>query len=133
MVLSGIAIKTGVREGRIGIAPYNEDQVEAAHVNLHLGETSNMNDNVLLVRAGSFVLAKTLERITLPLGLCGSLEGRSKLAQRGISIEQSSTFIEPGSDTSMTLEIFNASTVDIELRLGQKVAKMVLMKITDDF
>ena len=133
MVLSGSAIKVGVHEGRIGISPYEEGQIEAAHVNLHLGECDAMTDDTLLVKAGGFVLAKTLERITLPYELCGSLEGRSKLAQQGLSIEQSSTFIEPGSDSVMTLEIFNASAVDIQLRLGQKVAKMVLIKITDDF
>jgi hypothetical protein len=37
MVLSGEAIKRGVREGIIGITPFSEEQVEAVHVNLHLG------------------------------------------------------------------------------------------------
>lgn len=133
MIISGAAIKRGVQEGRIGITPFSENHVEAAHVNLHLGESSAMKDDILIVEAGQFVVARTLERITLPDTICGSMEGRSKLAQQGLSIEQSSTFIEPGSDTTMALEIFNASTKQIRLERGQKIAKMNLMRIVDDF
>jgi dCTP deaminase len=66
------------------------------------------------------------------LGICGLIEGRSKLAQQGISVEQSSKFIEPGSDSRMTLEIFNASDASVTLQIGQKIAKMVLLKVSDE-
>ena len=78
------------------------------------------------------MVARTLERIRLPDSLCGIIEGRSKLAQQGLSVEQSSTFIEPGSDNDMVLEIFNASDRAIHLKIGQKIAKIVLFKITDE-
>ena len=133
MVISGTAIKRCVREGKIGITPFSENQVEAAHVNLHLGEGLTMRDGVLVVGAGQFVVARTLERIRIPDTLCGFIEGRSKLAQQGVSIEQSSTLIEPGSDATMALEIFNASAEEVRLERGQKIAKMVLVRIVDDF
>lgn len=133
MVISGEAVKRGVKKGIIGITPFSEDQVEAAHVNLHLGESHAMENDVLTINAGQFVVARTLERIRLPDTICGSMEGRSKLAQQGLSIEQSSTFIEPGSDTTMALEIFNAGTGQVCLERGQKVVKMILMRIADDF
>jgi deoxycytidine triphosphate deaminase len=133
MIISGAAITRGVQEGRIGITPFSVSQVEAAHVNLHLGESQAMEGDTLVVKAGQFVLARTLERITLPDTICGSMEGRSKLAQQGLSVEQSSTFIEPGSDTTMVLEIHNVGPVEVCLKRGQKIAKMILMRIVDDF
>ena len=132
MVLSGEAIKRGVREGIIGISPFSEDQVEAVHVNLHLGETEGMADGVLSVAAKGFAIARTEEMISLPSELCGLIEGRSKLAQQGVSVEQSSKLIEPRSDSTMVLEIFNASDTEIRLRQGQKIAKMILLKISDE-
>jgi deoxycytidine triphosphate deaminase len=126
MVISGSAIKKGVSRGIIGIAPYSESQIEAAHVNLHLGAGD------ISIPTKGFVLARTKEKITLPANICGLIEGRSKLAQQGISVEQSSKLIEPGSDSTMVLEIFNASDKEVRLLEGQKIAKMVLLKITDE-
>lgn len=133
MVLSGEAIKRGLRDGRIGIEPFDESQIEAAHVNLRLGESDRMEHGSLIVEPGEFVLARTLERITLPGDLCGHLEGRSKLAQSGLSVEQSSTFVEPESDGTMVLEICNVGKEAVRLERGKKVAKLVLLRITGDF
>jgi len=132
MVLSGEAIKKGVQEGEIGISPYAEEQVEAVHANLHLGKAKDMAGGVLIIAAKSFTIAQTRERITLPPDSCGLIEGRSKLARRGISVEQSSKLIEPGSDSRMILEIFNASDAEVRLQQGQKIAKMVLLKISNE-
>jgi len=132
MVLSGEAIRRGIREGVIGITPFSEEQVEAVHVNLHLGEHEAAKDGLVRIAAKGFIIARTEERITLPSGICGLIEGRSKLARQGISVEQSSKLIEPGSDSTMVLEIFNASDGEVSLSVGQKIAKMILLKITDE-
>jgi deoxycytidine triphosphate deaminase len=128
MVISGDAIKRGVSKGLIGITPFSETQVEEAHINLHLGGV----DGDVSIPAKGFAIARTKEKITLPSNICGLIEGRSKLAQRGISVEQSSKLIEPGSNSTMVLEIFNASDREVRLLEGQKIAKMVLLKITDE-
>ena len=133
IVLSGEAIKRGIRDRRIRIEPFDEKQVEAAHINLHLGDSEKMQDDSLVMEPNDFVLARTLERVTLPQNICGSLEGRSKLAQLGVSIEQSSTFVEPGSDSDMVLEMKNVSNSTVHLKRGQKIAKLILMRITNDF
>jgi deoxycytidine triphosphate deaminase len=49
MVLSGEAIKRAINEGIIGIDPYTEEQVEVAHVNLHLGEAEGVTEEGLAV------------------------------------------------------------------------------------
>jgi len=132
MILSGKAIKTGIKEGIIGITPFSEEQVEMAHVNLHLGSVDGLEGDQFILEPKGFVVARTTERIRLPARLCGLIEGRSKLAQQGLSVEQSSTFIEPGSDTTMVLEVFNAGDAPVELKIGQKIAKMAILKITDE-
>jgi deoxycytidine triphosphate deaminase len=132
MIISGEAIKEGVQRGIIGIEPFSEDEVEAVHINLHLGEVDSAQDGVVTIPAKGFLIARTKEKIMLPSNICGLIEGRSKLAQQGISVEQSSKLIEPGSDNTMVLEIFNASDVDVQLSLGQKIAKMILLKITNE-
>ncbi|WP_408996111.1 dCTP deaminase [Streptomyces caniscabiei] len=92
-----------------------------------------MKHDSLTVGPGEFVLARTLERITLPGDLCGHLEGRSRLAQSGLSVEQSSTFVEPESDGTMVLEICNVGNEAVRLERGKNVAKLILLRITHDF
>lgn len=132
MVLSRNAIEEAISRGIIGIKPFRGEQLEAAHINLHLARASSMDDRgQLTIEAGGFLTAHTLEKITLPGTLCGFIEGRSKLAQQGISVEQSSTFVEPGSDNTLVLEIYNASNREVQLQYGQKIAKLIVMKIVD--
>ena len=133
MVLSAAAIRKAIATKVVAIRPFSEDQLEAAHINLHLGAFLLTGEEVsVILPSKGFILARTRERITLAPHICGMIEGRSKLAQRGISIEQSSTFIEPGSDCTMVLEIFNASDESIELHQGDKIAKLVLLRMTDE-
>lgn len=99
---------------------------------MHLGEFLSEDRSTTILLPKGFILARTKERITLASHICGIIEGRSKLAQRGISIEQSSTFIEPGADSTTVLEIFNASDQTITLRRGDKIAKMILLRVTDE-
>jgi deoxycytidine triphosphate deaminase len=84
------------------------------------------------IAAKGFMIAQTEERITLPSGICGLIEGRAKLARQGVSVEQSSKLIEPGSDSAMVLEVFNASDREVSLAVGQKIAKMILLEVTDE-
>jgi deoxycytidine triphosphate deaminase len=83
------------------------------------------------IAAKGFMIAQTEERITLPSGICGLIEGRAKLARQGVSVEQSSKLIEPGSDSAMVLEV-NASDREVSLAVGQKIAKMILLEVTDE-
>jgi deoxycytidine triphosphate deaminase len=48
-----------------------------------------------------------------------------------VSVEQSSTFVEPGSDNQMVLEIYNAGSKEVTLQTGQPIAKLFLMRVVD--
>ncbi|HSX30904.1 MAG TPA: hypothetical protein VLE99_03235 [Candidatus Saccharimonadales bacterium] len=127
MILSGKAIRLALEKDLLKIDPFDEAHIQPAHVDLHLG-----GETALEVPAKGFVAAQTKEKITLANNLCGFMEGRAGLAKQGLSVEQSSTFIEPGSDNHLTLEIFNASDTPCTLQPGQPIAKLYLAKITDE-
>lgn len=129
MIFSSKAIKAAIEANTLKIEPYDADLVDRAHVDLRL-LTPN-EEQVLIVPAKGFVLAKTLEKITTSEEICAFMEGRASLAKLGISIEQSSTFIEPGTDSQMTLEISNASDEDVKLTNNQLIAKMFVMRVVD--
>ncbi len=129
MLFSKRAILQAIEQGKVGIVPYDAAHIELAHVNLHLDTEGK---RPLVVPAKTFAVAKTLEKITLAEDICGFMEGRAGLAKRGVSVEQSSTFIEPGTDNHMTLEIFNASSKPVSLEDGQPIAKMFLMRVVDN-
>ncbi len=131
MIFSHKAIKAAIAAGALTIAPYNENHVNRAHIDLHLELTGAGQE--MTIPAGGFRLAKTHEKITTREGICAFMEGKASLAKQGISIEQSSTFIEPGSDNHMTLEIFNASDKEVILKNGQAIAKMFVMRVVDHF
>lgn len=131
MIFSDNAIKQAIDAGALRIEPFEDKQIQHAHIDLHL-ETLNGSAE-LTIPAKGFLLARTEEKITLNDELCAFMEGKASLAKQGISIEQSSTFIEPGSDNQMILEIFNASDQDITLTAGQPIAKMFVMKLIDNY
>lgn len=114
--------------GLLQISPFDESQIESAHINLHLsGDIAKV-----IIPAKGFVLAQTAEKLTLADSICGLVEGRASLAKKGISVEQSSTFVEPGTDNTITLEIFNASDGEVVINPGDEIAKLFILKVIDD-
>lgn len=114
--------------GLLKISPFEESQVELAHINLHLSDKKP----TISIPSKGFVVAETQEKLTLAQNICAIVEGRASLAKRGISIEQSSTFVEPGTDSTITLEIFNASDQDVTLNAGVEIAKLFILKVVDE-
>ena len=126
MIFSKKAIQQAIDKKLISISPFSEVQIESAHINLHAGNT-----RPLTVKPNGFVLTTTKETITFADSICGFIEGRASLAKKGISIEQSSTFIEPGTNNMITLEVFNASDKEVIIEAGQEIAKLFITKIVN--
>lgn len=117
--------------GALTIQPFDPSQLKSAHVDLHINLKSS--ERQYRLRAGEFLIAKTKEIIVTNDKIAAFMEGKSSLAKQGISVEQSSTFIEPESDNHMTLEIFNASQNTVVINDGQPIAKMYITKIIDHY
>lgn len=60
---------------------------------------------LVLDRGGDFVIATTLERLTLPNNIVGYLHGKSKLARIGVSAHVTAPRFDPGWDGHPVLEI----------------------------
>lgn len=79
-----------------------------------------------LLKPGELVLGMTEEKLTLPPGIAGSLEGRSRFARMGLMVHVTASFLQPGiRDTRQVFEIFNASRNAIKLRSGVRIAQVI--------
>jgi dCTP deaminase len=69
-----------------------------------------------VLEPGDFVLALTLEKITVPNHLIGLIEGRSTYARIGLSMHETAPWIQPGwKNTPIILEIRNNGQLNIAL------------------
>ena len=71
--------------------------------------------SIYVLEPGEFILAKTLERVTIPAHLIASVEGRSSYARLGLSMHQTAPWIHPGFSNHITLEIRNSGKYKMEL------------------
>ena len=81
-----------------------------------------------LLLPGQFVLATTMEYISLPDNLTAFVEGRSSLGRMGLFI-QNAGWVDPGFQGEITLELFNANRCAIELTAGRRVGQLVFAKM----
>jgi len=78
------------------------------------------------------VLGVTKEKLGLSNGLCGWIQGRSRIARMGVMVHVSSSLIQPGVDNRQVLEIINLSPNPIVLRPGVKVCQIVFEELSSE-
>ena len=148
MILSDRTILRMLAEGTLGISPLEPAQVQPASVDIRLGNTfsvvedtssgiitmeheiryKTIETDTYLLLPGQFVLATTMEYVTLPDNLTAFVEGRSSLGRMGLFI-QNAGWVDPGFRGEITLELFNANRCAIELRAGRRVGQLVLAEL----
>ena len=148
MILSDRTILRMLAEGTLGISPLEPAQVQPASVDIRLGNTfsvvedtssgiitmeheiryKTIETDTYLLLPGQFVLATTMEYVTLPDNLTAFVEGRSSLGRMGLFI-QNAGWVDPGFRGEITLELFNANRCAIELRAGRRVGQLVLAEM----
>ena len=137
---------------RLVIEPLVDDQVGVASIDLTLGEEIRVMepgsgpieviestdfrdhtrvqrlDEPFLLEPGVTIHGITRERITLPMDLCGVLEGRSRYARLGLMIHVTSALVQPGVRNRQVLEMSNVSSVPLRIHAGVRVCQLVLMR-----
>lgn len=78
----------------------------------------HLESDTFRLMPGGFVLAQTLERVSIPPDLVGFVEGRSSWARVGVTIHVTAPKIDPGFNATITLEMANFGRVPVELRAG---------------
>lgn len=156
MLLPDHEILTAVESGRVGIDPWDPSLVQPASLDVRLGEEfraricdpatleiTNGASKVLVRRSedrvhrgpidllpGQFVLAHTLETITLPADIAARVEGKSSLARLGLLTHATAGFADPGFSGQITLELFNLSQENIPLVPGQPIGQLCFIPLT---
>lgn len=156
MVLSDVDIIQEIGDGDLTIEPYNESNVEPASVDLRLGKdfkrprrklskslhkpiTLDSDENQLRYEdisesieldCGDFVLATTLETVSIPDYLVAHVLGRSSLGRLGISVHQTAGYIDPGFSGQITLELSNHGPAPIKLSAEDRICQIVFEELS---
>ena len=110
------------------------------HLYTHIDPSTQQDDLTALVEVGDgepfvlhpgeFVLASTLEVITLGDQLAGRLEGKSSLGRLGLLTHSTAGFIDPGFSGHVTLELSNVATLPIKLWPGMKIGQLCIFRLS---
>lgn len=142
MFLSDRDIRKFLSLGYIYIDPAPE-VIQPASVDLHLSHHFKfIDDSVvyiksdepikykdwegpsLVIPSGGFVLASTVERVTLSEKVLGRLEGKSSLGRMGLTTHVTAGFFDPGYSGHATLELVNVSGRPLQVIAGMKICQM---------
>lgn len=159
MVLSDGDIKKALKNGDIVISPSLDitTQLGSCSLDLRLGNTFrvfehsrhayidpskkdysneitreiNVKDGEpFIMQPGDFVLAATLERVTISPKLLGRLEGRSSLGRLGIVVHSTASVFDPGWDGNPVLELGNLGRMAVALTPGMRICSFTFEELS---
>lgn len=155
MLLSDADIRARLRSGRVVLDPCDESMVQPSSVDVRLDKFFRLFDNhrypvidpaqeqpdltrlvevtddeAFVLHPGEFVLASTLEHVTLPDDLAARLEGKSSLGRLGLLTHSTAGFIDPGFSGHVTLELSNVATLPISLWPGMKIGQLCFFQLS---
>lgn len=128
-----------------------DGSINPASINLRLGHTFLRPVPMQVIRLGEemeysryeladgeviriypydFMLATTIERITVPIDAAAFVQGRSSIGRAGLTV-QNAGFVDPGFPGHITLELRNDSPCTILLFPGYPVTQLVFMDACD--
>ena len=83
-----------------------------------------------LLEPGEFVLASTIEELTLPDDIAARIEGKSSLGRVGLMIHSTAGFVDPGWTGQLTLELSNIGRMPILLRYGMRIGQLSFNRLS---
>ena len=155
MLLSDRDLKAALAAGRMALSPYDEAMVQPSSIDVrldrffrvfanhrytHIDPAEQQDDltelvevgdgEAFLLHPGEFVLASTLEVITLGDDLASRLEGKSSLGRLGLLTHSTAGFIDPGFSGHVTLELSNVANLPIKLYPGMKIGQICVLPLS---
>jgi dCTP deaminase len=145
MILSDRTIQRLIESKELECSPLTEESIQPASIDCRLGnhfllvENHNMSMismseeikyrevecDKITIPPHSFLLATTMEYIKLPNHLVAFVEGRSSIGRMGLFI-QNAGWVDPGFEGKITLELYNANALPIQLEAGRRICQLVL-------
>jgi dCTP deaminase len=87
-------------------------------------------EGAYMIHPGEFLLASTLETISLGPTLAARLEGKSTLGRLGLLTHATAGFIDPGYRGTVTLELSNVSSNPILLRPEMRIGQLAVFRMS---
>ena len=155
MLLSDGDIRAEVAAGRIALDPFDAEMIQPASIDVRLDRFFRLFDNhrypfidpsqdqpeltrlveteaddAFILHPGEFVLASTLELVTVPDDVAARLEGKSSLGRLGLLTHSTAGFVDPGFSGHVTLELSNVSTLPMKLWPGMKIGQLCFFRLS---
>jgi dCTP deaminase len=148
MILVDWQIEDRIRRGQISIDPYDPALIQPNSLDIRLGDhfvwyepgkdvidpydkesvTSHVRETraaSVVMNPGDFMLAETLEAVTLPDNVVASIEGKSSIARLGIELHQTGGWIDAGFRGTITLEMCNVNQRPVRMYAGMPIGQLV--------
>ena len=155
MLLSDRDLESEIKAGDLALEPFEPELMQPSSIDVRLDHIFRVFNNHLythidpaeqqddltaevqvadgqpfVLHPGEFVLASTLEVITLGDQLAGRLEGKSSLGRLGLLTHSTAGFIDPGFSGHITLELSNVANLPITLWPGMKIGQLCMFRLT---
>ncbi|MFY9382854.1 MAG: dCTP deaminase [Acetomicrobium sp.] len=115
------------RKGQIPVMDVKDAFNDAAWVDYY-DRIRREYGQAFILHPGQFVLSSTLEFLRLPRNVMAYVIGRSSWGRAGLVIA-TATFVDPGFQGVITLELVNEGEVPISLYPGTRIAQLVFHKL----
>lgn len=142
-------IKEAIKNGEIKIDPFDESLINPASMDFRLGryftkvlgsgvvdplnkksfENNTYERHEWILDPGEFILASTLEKITLGSTIAAKVFGKSSIGRLGLMQSSVAGFIDPGFSAHTTLELYNYSNFKIRLEVGMKIGQYIFFNV----
>lgn len=116
--------RQGVSEHAAHIDPKDKEDLE------HLMDGVTVEGGHFMLHPQQFVLASTIERVSIPNNIVARLEGRSSLGRLGLVVHATAGYIDPGFEGTITLELSNICIHPIKLYPGMRIAQLSLHELS---
>jgi dCTP deaminase len=155
MLLSDRDLIAALKSGELGVDPFEPNLVQPSsidvrldrsfrvfnnHLYTHIDPAERQDDLTALVEVaageafvlhpGEFVLASTLEVITLGVQVAARLEGKSSLGRLGLMTHSTAGWVDPGFSGRVTLELSKHATLPIRLWPGMSIGQLCVFRLS---
>jgi dCTP deaminase len=159
-IMSDTEILEAMKAGELKIEPFEKENLGPDSIDIRLGkevliaknvgrtldplkkdeadyfekvEIGSKNNNSFMLSHHQFVLANTLEKISLSDGIAAQIEGRSSIGRFGIVIHMTAGIVHAGfgskKPSTLTLEVYSVNPNPVLLHPGMKIAQLSFFRL----
>ena len=135
----------GLQKEHSIITPFNVLYLQPSSYDLHfrlnkgvivppLADEVNVKENFnrIVIPPNELVLISTMEKVYIPNGYVGRVDGVSSLGRIGMLIHITSGYIDPNFRGNITLEVVNLNRYPIVLEDGCRIGQLIIEKMESE-